>query len=98
MLASAPAVWGHGGLDVAIDLPAEPGRYRLTTTIHDAQDVALDAPTQALVAVLIVQVSRPVSVTRGSGRRLAPPAVRPGVPRTSRPGRRGAHRTQGRMA
>jgi hypothetical protein len=37
----------------------------LTTTIHDAGDVALDASTQALVAVLLVQVSRPVSVAYG---------------------------------
>ena len=65
VVASAPATWKDGGLDVAIDLPAAPGRYRLTTTILDAEDVALDAPTQALVAVLIVQVSRPVSVAYG---------------------------------
>jgi hypothetical protein len=65
VVASAPATWKDGGLDIAIDLPAAPGRYRLTTTILDAEDVALDAPTQALVAVVIVRVSQPVSVAYG---------------------------------
>ncbi len=65
VVTSVPATWKDGGLKVAIDLPATPGRYRLTPTIHDAGDVALDAPTQALIAVLIVQVSQPVSVAYG---------------------------------
>ena len=65
VVTSVPATWKDGGLEVAVDLPATTGRYRLTTTIHDAEDVALDAPTQALVAVLIVRVSQPLSVAYG---------------------------------
>jgi hypothetical protein len=43
------------GFDVAV--PSAPGRYRLTVTLHDAEGVAYDAATQAMVPVLIVRVS-----------------------------------------
>lgn len=38
--------------------PATPGRYRLTLTLHDAEGVAYDAETQALVPAYIVRVTR----------------------------------------
>jgi hypothetical protein len=37
--------------------PATPGRYRLTVTLHDAEGVAYDAATQAMVSTLIVRVT-----------------------------------------
>lgn len=37
--------------------PAAPGRYRLTVTLHDAEGVAYDAATQAMVPTLIVRVT-----------------------------------------
>jgi hypothetical protein len=37
--------------------PAEPGRYRLTITLHDGDGVAFDAPTQALFPPLLVRVT-----------------------------------------
>jgi hypothetical protein len=37
--------------------PTTPGRYRLTITLHDADGVAYDAATQALVPVLVIRVS-----------------------------------------
>jgi hypothetical protein len=40
-----------------VTLPATPGRYRLTVTLHDADGVAYDAMTQALVPTLIVRVT-----------------------------------------
>jgi hypothetical protein len=56
---------GPDSLVATVDLPAAPGRYRLVTTVHDADGVAYDAATQALVASLIVRVSPPVSVAFG---------------------------------
>ena len=38
-------------------MPAVPGRYRLTITLHDAEGVAYDAATQALIPSLIVRVT-----------------------------------------
>ncbi len=37
--------------------PATPGRYRLTVVLHDADGVAFDAATQALLPSLIVRVT-----------------------------------------
>ena len=48
---------GDTRLRVDVDVPENPGRYRLVTTLHDAEGVAFDAPTQALIPPLIVQVS-----------------------------------------
>ena len=43
-------------LAVPVDLPADPGLYRLTVTLHDATGVAFDAATQALVPPLLMRV------------------------------------------
>lgn len=42
---------------VPVALPDAPGRYRLTITLHDAEGVAYDAATQALVSPLSVRVT-----------------------------------------
>jgi hypothetical protein len=43
-----------------IRIPSAPGLYRLVTTLHDADGVAYDAETQALVPALIVRVTAPM--------------------------------------
>jgi hypothetical protein len=53
----AAAIVGRTRLRVNVAVPEQPGRYRLVTTLHDAKGVAFDAPTQALIPVLVVQVS-----------------------------------------
>jgi hypothetical protein len=40
-----------------VETPATAGRYRLTITLHDADGVAFDPATQALLPVLIVRVT-----------------------------------------
>jgi hypothetical protein len=40
-----------------VRVPSTPGRYRLTVTLHDAEGVAYDAATQAMVSPLIVRVT-----------------------------------------
>jgi hypothetical protein len=60
-----PAILVRGRLIVAVDLPAEPGRYRLVTTIHGADGVAFDASSQELIPALSVKVSPPLSVAYG---------------------------------
>jgi hypothetical protein len=40
-----------------VRVPSAPGRYRLTVTLHDAEGVAYDAATQAMVSPLIVRVT-----------------------------------------
>jgi hypothetical protein len=37
--------------------PSSPGRYRLSITLHDADGVAYDAATQALVPALVIRVT-----------------------------------------
>ena len=44
-------------LSFKVETPAAPGRYRLTVTLHDADGVAFDAATQALLPTLIVRVT-----------------------------------------
>jgi hypothetical protein len=61
----ARATLSKGRLKLTVGLPASPGTYRLTTTIHGSDGVAFDAATQALVPVLTVRVSRPLSVAYG---------------------------------
>ena len=51
------AAVADGQLVVPIDLPAAPGRYRLTVTLHDADGVAFDTGTQALLPTLTVRVA-----------------------------------------
>jgi hypothetical protein len=53
----AAAIVGRTRVRVNVDVPEQPGRYRLVTTLHDAKGVAFDAPTQALIPALIVRVS-----------------------------------------
>jgi hypothetical protein len=60
-----PAKLVRGRLTVTVDLPAEPGRYRLVTTIYGADGVAFDATSQALIPALSVRVSPPLSVAYG---------------------------------
>jgi hypothetical protein len=45
-----------GGLSVPVQMPQSPGLYRLVSTIHEADGVAFDAATQALVPALVVRV------------------------------------------
>ena len=45
------------GLRVASTLPESPGLYRVVTTLHDAEGVALDSASQALVPALLVRVT-----------------------------------------
>ncbi|MDP9481920.1 MAG: hypothetical protein M3P84_01710 [Chloroflexota bacterium] len=61
----ARAKLSQGRLKLTVGLPASPGTYRLTTTVHGSDGVAYDAATQALVPVLTVKVSRPLSVAFG---------------------------------
>jgi hypothetical protein len=61
----ARATLSKGRLKLTVGLPANPGTYRLTTTVHGSDGVAFDAATQALVPVLTVRVSRPLSVAYG---------------------------------
>ena len=65
MVTPARATLTRGRLKLTVGLPADPGTYRLTTTIHGADGLAFDAATQALVPVLTVRVSRPLSVAYG---------------------------------
>jgi hypothetical protein len=45
-----------GGLSVPVRMPMSPGLYRLVSTIHEADGVAFDAATQALMPALVVRV------------------------------------------
>jgi hypothetical protein len=44
-------------LRVPVALPSTPGKYRLTVTLHDADGVAYDADTQAMIPSLIIRVT-----------------------------------------
>jgi hypothetical protein len=44
-------------LRVPVTLPTTPGKYRLTVSLHDADGVAYDAITQALIPSLIIRVT-----------------------------------------
>jgi hypothetical protein len=48
---------GKKSITVPVKLPTAPGRYRLTITLHDADGVAYDAASQALLPSLIVRVT-----------------------------------------
>jgi hypothetical protein len=66
------------GLSVPVKVPTAPGLYRLVATIHEADGVAYDAASQALVPALIVRVTgrltamydAPASVTASAGKHL----------------------------
>ena len=51
------------GLSVPVKVPAAPGLYRLVATIHQADGVAYDAASQALVPALIVRVTGRLTAT-----------------------------------
>jgi hypothetical protein len=42
---------------VPVTLPTKPGRYRLTVTLHDADGVAYDAATQAMLPAQLVRIT-----------------------------------------
>jgi hypothetical protein len=48
---------GKTTLSVPVTFPTAPGRYRLTVTFHDADGVAYDAASQALIPSLSVRVT-----------------------------------------
>jgi hypothetical protein len=57
VVSPAPVKIGKTAITVPVTLPTAPGRYRLTITLHDADGVAYDAATQALLPSLIVRVT-----------------------------------------
>jgi Ig-like domain-containing protein len=69
-----PSVRAAGGLTVPVTLPEETGLYRLVTTVHDGEGVALDAATQDLIPALLVRVTDPTSATYGVPAQLRPAA------------------------
>jgi hypothetical protein len=60
------------GLAVPITMPDEPGLYRLVTTVHDAEGVAFDAATQALIPALLVRVTASMSAAYAAPAALHP--------------------------
>jgi hypothetical protein len=56
---AAPRI-SAAAMALMIRIPAAPGLYRMVTTLHDADGVAYDAETQALVPALIVRVTAPM--------------------------------------
>jgi hypothetical protein len=56
---------GSGGLSVAVRVPSAPGLYRLVATLHEADGLAYDAATQALVPALVVRVTGPRTAVYG---------------------------------
>jgi hypothetical protein len=57
VVSPAPVKIGKKSITVPATLPAAPGRYRLTITLHDADGVAYDAASQAMLPSLIVRVT-----------------------------------------
>ena len=52
-----------GGIAVPVAIPTSPGLYRLVSTVHQADGVAFDAATQALIPALVVRVTGPLTAT-----------------------------------
>lgn len=52
-----------GGIEVPVAVPTSPGLYRLVSTVHQADGVAFDAATQALIPALVVRVTGPLTAT-----------------------------------
>jgi hypothetical protein len=48
--------WQKTGILFPLTLPGDPGLYRMTVTLHDADGVAFDAATQALVPSMLVRI------------------------------------------
>jgi hypothetical protein len=57
VVAPAGLKLGAKYLSVPVAIPAAPGRYRLTITLHDGDGVAYDAATQAVLPTLAVRVT-----------------------------------------
>ena len=57
VVAPAPVKIGKTVLSIPVSMPAVPGKYRLTITLHDKDGVVYDAATQALIPSLIVRVT-----------------------------------------
>ena len=56
-MAPAGVTIGKTALSVPVTFPTAPGRYRLTISLHDADGVAYDAASQAMIPSLIVRVT-----------------------------------------
>jgi hypothetical protein len=56
------ATIGRTRITAPVAIPAQPGRYRLVITLHDATGVAFDAATQALIKGVFVRVTGEVAV------------------------------------
>jgi hypothetical protein len=57
VIAPAALKIGKSAMAINVATPSVRGRYRLTITLHDADGVAYDAATQALVPSLLVRVT-----------------------------------------
>ena len=57
VVAPAGVTIGKTALSVPVTFPTAPGRYRLTISLHDANGVAYDAVSQAMIPSLIVRVT-----------------------------------------
>ena len=61
VVAPVAATVKHDAVTVPVRVPSREGLYRLVGTIHDADGVAYDAATQALMPALIVRVTGPLT-------------------------------------
>jgi hypothetical protein len=59
------------GLQAKLTVPSTPGLYRLVTTLHGADDVALDAASQGRIPALVVHVTGSLSATITAPERVA---------------------------
>ena len=57
LVSPAKVKFGKTAMVVPVTMPTVPGRYRLSIWLHDAEGVAYDAATQALVPPLLVRVT-----------------------------------------
>jgi hypothetical protein len=57
VVSPAKVKFGKTAMVIPVKMPTQPGRYRLSIWLHDAEGVAYDAATQALVPPLIVRVT-----------------------------------------
>jgi hypothetical protein len=55
------ATVGERAIAVEVGLPEQPGLYRLVLTLHDADGLAFDGPTQELLSGLVVRVLGPLA-------------------------------------
>ena len=57
VVAPAALTIGKRELTMGVNLPAQPGRYRLNVTLHDKDGVAYDDQTQKLLPTVVVRVT-----------------------------------------